>query len=409
MKRCLCIIGLALALPLQAAESTAPESAAAVVHSLADAVSRAWSRQPAAQAQTHRDAQLSAESRLASGWTPGPPSISVSTTSDRLNARTGRQEWEIEAATPLWLRGQRGAQQSLVQARQSLLQAQTLAQRLEVAGQVRAAWWQLAAARAAVQVAQRRHATAEALLADVERRWRAGDLARTDANAARAELQAAQGDVVDALREERAAVAEWRALTGAVAPATLADEPAQGDGDGLDGHPQLVAAEAAIATARARLQLADRSRREAPELSMRLMRERDAAGEPYASAIGVQLSIPLGSAAKTHAEMSEVRAELVEAEVHALRLRERLQLERDGARQDVEAAAQRLTLAQRRSALAADTLQLLQKSFRLGESDLATLLRARADALDADAEVARLTTARARARSNLLQSLGTLP
>lgn len=411
MKRCLFSVGLALAMPLAAAAAPPPASPTPnpAPASFAEAVEQAWLRLPAAQAQVQREAQTDAHLQAAGRWTPAPPTVSLGSLNDRLNAGTGKQEWELEAATPLWLPGQRRAQQALAQSEQMQLRSQMREQRLELAGQVRSAWWQIAAARAAVDLAQRRLASAEALQADVERRWRAGDLARTEINAARAEVQAAQSEAVQARRDERSAQIAWRVLTGSAAPESLGVEDGGPSPASIDAHPRVVAADAAIASAQAQLRLADRSRREAPELALRFVRERGGNGEPYANAIGLQLSIPLSSGPKVRGEMAGVRAELIEAEVQARLLREQLEIEAQAARQDLEATAQQLQLARTRGQLAADTLRLLQKSFDLGESDLATLLRARADAIGAEADVARLSVEHARATSLLQQALGTLP
>ena len=100
---------------------------------------------------------------------------------------------------------------------------------------------------------------------------------------------------------------------------------------------------------------------------------------------------------------------LAEAEAQALQLREQLQLDAEAARLDLQAADHRLALARTRAELAADTLALVQRAFTLGEADLATLLRARAAASDADAERGRQRIARASAISQLNQVIGVLP
>ena len=71
--------------------------------------------------------------------------------------------------------------------------------------------------------------------------------------------------------------------------------------------------------------------------------------------------------------------------------------------------ALQLTKAQVRVALTDDTLRLTEKSYALGETDLGSLLRARAAALDAQANLSRQTTARAASISRLNQSMGVMP
>ncbi len=376
---------------------------------LAEALASAWARSAPARSLPHRQAQADAQARQAAGWTPGPPSVGLAHSNDRLSARSGRQEWEIEVATPLWLPGQRQAQQTQAQARQALQSAQAAGQRLELAGALRDAWWQLAASRDASALAARRLASAQALQADVERRWRVGELARTDANSAGADAKAVQAELVAAERESRQAAARWRALTGAAPPAALDEEAAAPVAAVPEADPRWAAAAAAVAAARAQLQLAERSARDAPELALRWVRERGGAAEPFASTLGVQLRLPLSSAPKGGAELAGLRAELAQAQVQLDLLSEQWPIEVDDARRDLDAAAQSQALAHGRALLAADSLQLLQKSFALGETDLPTLLRARADAFNAEAEQARQTLARAAANSRLHQAMGLLP
>ena len=233
-------------------------------------------------------------------------------------------------------------------------------------------------------------------------------------------MQLAEAGQIDALRAEQLAQDRLQALTGAAAPATLPAEsapptlpaesaPTQGAEAAAAAHPALATAAAAAHTAQQKLRLTDRSLRAAPELSLRLVRERGNAGEPYANAVGIKFSLPLSSAASVSRESYAARAELAAAESRLPLLQRQLQLDQDAARRDIDAAARRAVLAGSRAALAADTLQLMQKSFALGESDLQTLLRARAAAFNADADVERESIARAAAASRLLQSLGVMP
>lgn len=409
MNRFTWAIGLALAQAVATPLSASEVSAAETPQTLAHAMTLAWNRAPAAAALPHRQTEAEALARVATGWTPGPPVVAMSTLGDRLPVGTGRQEWELEIATPLWQRGQREAQRSQAQAQQSLLAARTLLQRLELAGQLREAWWDVRAARDATALLTLRLASAHELQLDVERRWRAGDLARTDANSARAETQALQSERVEAEREERRAELAWLTLVGSPAPTHLSAEAVAAHAPALDAHPALRAVEAQMAAAQAQLRLADRSRSEAPELALRWIRERGSRAEPYANALGLQLRVPLSSAPRVDAGLAGKRAEL--AELEAQRLLQRAQIVRavESAQRDLDATQRSLDLAGSRATLSTDTLQLVQKSFALGETDLATLIRRRAEFFAVEAERTRQLRARSAAISKLNQVLGSLP
>ena len=79
------------------------------------------------------------------------------------------------------------------------------------------------------------------------------------------------------------------------------------------------------------------------------------------------------------------------------------------ARRHLETTERQWKQAQERLALDTDTLQLAEKAFALGETDLTALLRARADALEAQALVGQQQVALMAARSRMHQALGVLP
>ena len=76
---------------------------------------------------------------------------------------------------------------------------------------------------------------------------------------------------------------------------------------------------------------------------------------------------------------------------------------------DLDAAERQLGIASARQAATADNLRLAERSFSLGETDLTSLLRVRANALEADLFEARQRIALEAARSHLNQALGVVP
>jgi outer membrane protein TolC len=102
-------------------------------------------------------------------------------------------------------------------------------------------------------------------------------------------------------------------------------------------------------------------------------------------------------------------ADLTEAE--AARRQTRLELEREQQQAGLvlQQTAAAIELAQQRREVTAQSEHLAKRAFELGESDLATLLRARNRAADAALELERrrIEHQRAIARSN--QILGVMP
>lgn len=382
---------------------------ASQAQTLGSALEQAWSRHSQAAAFGARESEAQARAEVAAGLTPGPASVSLSNLSDRLNANGGKNEWELELAVPLWLPGQRAAHGLEAGGATVEVAARRAALRLQIAGELREAWWALALARQALDLGERRDAAARALEADVLRRFKAGELARLDANLAQNERLAAEGELLEVRSALRQAEQNYRLLTGEAAPVLLSEEKQAPMQDAAATHPQLVAAQAAVRLAQTRLGVVQQSRREAPELALRVVRERGDFSAPYANSVGVKLTVPFSSGTRVRQETSAAQVEAAQADAELALAQQRIELDAARARLDLEVAQQQVTRAQERRALTADTLRLNEKSFALGESDLATLLRARTAAFEAEAFFTRQQTARFAALSRLNQSLGALP
>jgi len=404
-----CVFGLMLAMPALAADPPAASTG------LSRALEQAWRLRPEAAALEAREAEARASQDIAIGLTPEPGSVSISSRNDRLNRNLGKQEYEVELSTPLWLPGQKAAREAEAGSRIDEASGRRAALRLELAGELREAWWALAAARNAKALAARRLDTARELEADVRRRYTVGELSRIDANLAQSEVHAAGAELIETEANLLQAEQNLRTLTGATAPENMAEEAPttiRTSGGALanpETHPLLIAAAAAARSARARVTVADESRRAAPELALRAVRERDDFAEPYANTIGIRLKIPFSSGAQVRRETSAAQAEANQADAEMLRTQTRVQLEAERAERVLASSERQFIMAQERRLLSAENLLLSEKAFSLGESDLATLLRIRAAAFDAEAFLDRQRVARAAAISRLNQALGVLP
>lgn len=395
--------------PIAVALSIGAASSGADAQSLAEVVEQAWLRHPFAAAFDARDREARAAAERAAGITPGPPEASLSALSDRLNRNDGAQKWEVELGVPLWLPGQRTASAAHAHDALAQLVAQRAALRLAIADEVRTRWWALSAAREARELALRREETARELESDVVRRFEAGDLARMDANLARSERLAARADVVEAQAAVRRAETALQALTGLKPPTGLAAEGAADALSAIEEHPEMRAATAAAQAANAALLVAARSDRDAPRIAVRMERERGVGGVPFSNAVGLKLSIPFSSGPGSRQRIAAALAEVKRTEAERASTKLRLEAEVARARADLEAAEKQLDIAAQRRQFTADNLLLAERSFALGQSDLASLLRTRAAALGADLLLARQRVALGAARSHWNQAIGVLP
>src|SRR3989344_3568515 len=161
--------------PLRMATCLALAGAAMAAHAqppdtLAQAFEQAWATQPLPQALSARRSALAASRQAADAWTAQPAALELRTKTDRPGTDRGAQELEVGVALPLWLPGQRSRSQALVTQEEQAPDARLDSARLQLAGQVREAWWAWQRARAELALAGAQVEHAQALSQDVHRR-----------------------------------------------------------------------------------------------------------------------------------------------------------------------------------------------------------------------------------------------
>ena len=383
-------------------------ASSAGAQTLRDAVERAWERQPAAQAQRYRLLELAARTQAANAWWPSPPAIGLSERNDRFNRNGGAREVEAELSVPLWLPGQRQRESALAGAEQDLQRDAQDSARWQLAGEVRESYWQARGAEAERAAALRRLDDAVALASDVERRFKAGDLARTDFNQAKGAEHAARSGANEAEVRVARALLVFTAIT-ALESLPTGEESLVVDPPPLTEHPALRQLDRVAGVAEARMRLATDTLRENPELNLAYRRERSSNSEAYGGSVTFGIRIPLATDARNAPKIAAANAEFIEARTAHARLRDQFQAELLASQRELQQAQAALVLAQERQRLTAETEGLLAKAFNLGEIDLATRLRTATERYAADADTIRTRLESGRAISRLNQAHGVLP
>jgi outer membrane protein TolC len=378
------------------------------------ALEAAWQRSVAARESDGQRRRAEADRSAATSLWAASPSLEVSHRNDRLQNNTGQRETEIGVAVPLWLPGQRAARYGTADAAAARAGAAEQVARLQLAGELRAAAWQLAAVQAEVAQTDSQTQALLQLADDVERRVRAGDLARADSLAARAEQLAASALQSGVRQRLQAARAHWALLTGltashdVTAAASVEAVPAA-TGDTAAPHPELQLASITTELARKRVAEMRLSRRDAPELTVGYRRDVPGRAEAAQGSLVVGLRLPFGTDDRNRPLEAVALAELDVAQATEQRLRERLDSDQAAARDAQRSAQAQLDAEASRARLLRERATLIEKSFRAGETPLPDLLRALADAAQADGAEARQNAALGLARAHLQQTLGLLP
>ena len=377
---------------------------------LATAVEAAWSRAVASAEAAGISRQAAAEKQASSALWAAPPSVELSHRNDRLPSNNGARETEVALAVPLWLPGQKSAKQQAADSLSSLSQLSETEGKLRVAEVVRELHWQIAELQASQSLSKQQTSTFAAIASDVDKRVKAGDLARADALAAKGELLSAQATQSQAETQLEAAKRQWTALTGlAQTPdATFASAESPSPRQ-LAEHPELLRAEQQVDLARKRLDLVAKSNRSAPELITKFRQDIPGHGQGSAYSLGLAVRIPFGTDDRNAPLQAAALTELDIAQRKEQVLRAQLSARMESAKAAAAASQLQLQTEREKAALLNERAKLIRAAFNAGETSLPELLRAASAAAQADYSAARQEAAFGLARARLQQAYGQLP
>jgi outer membrane protein TolC len=216
----------------------------------------------------------------------------------------------------------------------------------------------------------------------------------------------------DADQRWHSARAQWRTLTGLDAAPKVQIPPTASLSTAAlptEEHPELRMAAQAVERARKRLDAVNLSRRDPPELSVKYREESPGYGEAAQRGFGIGLRIPFGTDGRNAPLQAAATGDLDVADATEQRMRERHDADLALARSALQNAAQQLDATRDRAGLLRERAQLVDASFKAGETSLPDLLRAANAAAQADAAFARQQAALGLAHAQLQQALGLLP
>ncbi|GGY86001.1 TolC family protein [Pseudoduganella plicata] len=389
-------------------EPVAQAQSAPAAPTLRALVEAAWQRSPLAQTLMARRHETAASRDLAASWLAAAPTLGLSERSDRWTDRRNARETELSLSAPIVLPGQHGARRQLAERADQELDAQLLHARLAIAGEVRARLWEAAAAREVLAEKSDHLHHVEDLADDVDRRVKAGDLARSDALLAKQELLAATTDLALARGRAGEALARFRLLTGAAALPDMEPEPLPAATTATD-HARLRAAQAAATRARAAVELASASRQAAPTVALSMRRERDGIMPDADRSIGIALQIPLSGKLRNRPAEALAGTQLATASAELAQTEAIVDSDLALAQDQLTNARAALDAATARAAALREHTALFEHAFRQGEKPLADLLRSRALTHEAEVAVRQQRIALALAHSQMNQASGILP
>jgi outer membrane protein, heavy metal efflux system len=390
------------------AQSSLPSSTPSI--SLAEALQLAWQRSPVALNAPSKAQELAVRQQSNSSWLAAAPAVSLAHRTDRLTGNAGLRELELELELPIWRAGTRSANQGQLDAESRSLAPAQQAAKLQLAGQLRELASYIELAQLDRELAQQKLSDSVQLTNDITRRLRAGDVARLDAVQSQLVQAQAQAALDAAQAQLKQSLLQWRGLTGTSRLPSWSDTALPRDARNVpDNHPQLLAAQAQIDNAKARLNVAEVDKADPMDLSIGMSRERSAFGNAAERNLRLALRIPLGTKSRNAPRVTAAAAELAAAQNELDAQRRLLANELEQAHATLAQARESEATSKQRLDLVKQMHEIVLRAYNLGERDLPARLRADSEKFDAELSFARAQLEVRRAVSKLQQQLGLLP
>lgn len=350
---------------------------------LKQVLEQTFSRNPQQYQLQARNSEAQARQASAGSLLPKPAALSFTHQNDALGSGRGEREWQADMEIPLWRAGQRKARAALAENLQSGIAASKQRLLLEAAGQLREAVWEVQMARKQLELSTLRLQTAEALEKDVERRFKAGELARTDLILAQQETLQARTETIEADAEVNHTHHRYIVLTGLQQIPEQLEEQQSALQTYSDQHPLWVEAESKVGMSEQERALTSLESRENLQLVFNTRSQRGPFDNAYNDSVGLSVRIPLATEAQRAPQIAQAELHVGQAMSERERLRYQLETSMHEAEHNLGVSRKALKIASEHHALAAENLRLAEKAFQLGETDLVSLLRSRAQAYQA--------------------------
>lgn len=350
---------------------------------LHDVLEKTVARNPMQETLQSRESVVSAKSVVANAMLPLTPAVILGHQNDTVGSGRGEREWQAELELPVWLPNQRNNRLKVADASKSNMTASRESLKLQVAGLLREALWDIAFNENNLALAANKLEVAKNLQRDVEKRYQAGEMAKTDAMLAQQETLRTEKEKLRAEAELMHARHRYYLLTGLrEMPASFEEKQST-----LEDYSQSsiwMEAQSKVGLAETERDLAQVESHENLHVLLNMRRTQGAFDYTSNDSVGVKVRIPFGGEAraapiKAAAELGVGNA-LTEREM----LRNALETAMHEAEHNLSVSRAELTIANKQFDIAKESVKLAQKAFQLGETDLVSLLRVQAQTYEAE-------------------------
>lgn len=351
--------------------------------SLREVLEKTIARSPQQAILAAQQYEVMAKKKMADSTLPLSPSVSLLHQNDTLGSGRNERDWQAQLELPIWLPQQKNARAKVADFSASSLDVNTEQLQLQVAGVLRDAVWTIALNRNDVELHQQKLTISEKLEADIQKKFQAGEVAKTDLMLVQQETLLAHKNLIRAEAELMHAHFRYSQLTGLnEIPETL--EEGQSSLVDFNQSPQWRSAEAKVALAQSERDLSAVERRENPHIIFNARSSQGAFDTQYNQSVGVQIRIPLDTEVRSAPILAASEQVYGEAISQRENLRRLLETDLHEAEHNLLVSKKELSIAAQQFDIASNSAELAQKAYQLGELDLLSLLKIRSQAFEAE-------------------------
>ncbi|HHS99657.1 MAG TPA: hypothetical protein ENK73_02260 [Thiomicrospira sp.] len=353
-------VGLIFSLPAQAAN-------------YADLLKNVLDTQPEQAALQGFDALENTANQAASSWFSGNTNLIFAHENDAFTGDLDKQKWQIGAEMPLWLPGQVQSQQALAQGFSELKTNQASYLKWQASGQLRDLVWQFREAQVKTNIAEQSVEQAKSLQKLIQVLVNVGEKPKLDGLLADKALLEAQSHLFAMNTELKASQNRYQYWTKTnELPSPILESLATYD---LQNHPQLNQLKAQLTVLNAEYQNLKSTQKDNPVLSFGGFQEDDK-GMPANSSLYAQISYPIGSSPTAKVATAQHKSTVLAKEAELKRYQLELQSQLFEAKQQVEASQKKVELIEQEMVISIQALTLAKQAYRIGESNIQTLMNA---------------------------------
>lgn len=350
---------------------------------LRDVLEITFARNPAQARLKSLESVVSARSLVANALLPASPALVFVHQNDALASGRNEREWQAELELPVWQLNQRSNRLKVADATRSDVTATGASLKLHVAGLLRDALWDIAFNENNLSLASNRLELARELEQDVETRFHAGEMAKTEVMLAQQETLRVQKEQLRAEAEVMHARHRYYLLTGLhELPVSYIELQSA-----LQDYSQSSiwqAAESKLGLAETERNLVEIESRENLHLSLNMRSIKGGFDTLSNESFGLKVRIPFGEDARSAPLKAAAQLGVGDALTELNTLRYALEALIHEAEHNLSVSRAELVIASRQFDIAQASVGLAQKAFKLGETDLVSLLRVQSQTYEAE-------------------------